>query len=95
MSRPSHRLPEWITIVDVMRHLGVEVTRELSWSVGARVRDLFEMRHGALPRKELRLKTDGSGGTHCFAVYPVTMWDDIEKVILAHEIDRDRQGRLF
>jgi len=84
-----------ITVIDVIRHLGVEPTPELTWSVGNRVRDMFEHQHGMLPDKELRQKTDGSGGTHCFAVYPREMWDDIVLVVQAHQTEAARQLRLF
>jgi hypothetical protein len=84
-----------ITVVQVIRDMGVEVTNELSWSVGNRVRDLFEIRHGFLPQKELREKTDGSGGTHCFAVYPDEMRSEIEAIVRLHRTEAARQFDMF
>lgn len=83
-----------ITIVQVCRDLGVEPTPELTWSVGMRVRDLYERRYGALPEKDLRPKTNARG-SHCFAVYPEHMRPDIARVIKAHAWERRRQGDLF
>jgi len=83
-----------ITVIDVIRDMGLEPSPDLSWSVGARVRDMYEMRRGELPPKELRPKT-GAGGTHCFAVYPAEMRPDIERVIRAHTVEAARQMSLF
>ena len=83
-----------ITIIDVCRDLDVEPYNEMTWSVGNIVRDYYEARYGALPEKDLRTKTSG-GGSHCFAVYPEHMRATIERVILAHQTERARQGELF
>ena len=80
-----------ITIIDVMRARNVEPTSELTWAVGAEVRDEWERRHGALPDKDLRRKTNG-GGTHCFAVYPVTFWPVIEGIILAFQMRQQTEA---
>jgi hypothetical protein len=84
-----------ITVIDVMRAMRVEITPELSWSVGNIVRGIYEARTGTLPVKELRPKTDMSGGTHCFAVYPYDMWNEIERVVRAHVTEAARQLSLF
>jgi|APGre2960657505_1045072.scaffolds.fasta_scaffold16614_3 hypothetical protein len=85
---------ERITVIDVMKKLGVEITNELSWSVGADVRALWEESRGREPDKELRAKTSGAG-SHCFAVYPVSFASTIEGVIKAHKADAARQMSLF
>jgi hypothetical protein len=84
-----------ITVIDVIRAKGIEPTPDLTWSVGMRVRDLYEMRTGELPPKVLRNKTDGSGGTHCFAVYDSSWWPVIEGVVDAHVTFKARQLSLF
>jgi hypothetical protein len=83
-----------ITVVDVCRELGVEPYSDLTWSVGARVRDLYEARFGYLPGKELRPKTRDRG-SHCFAVYPVSMRDAIAEIIGTHRTEARRQRDLF
>jgi hypothetical protein len=83
-----------ITVLDVMRSMGVEITSSLSWSVGVRVRELYEARTGCLPEKALRTKTIGTG-SHCFAVYPDVMRDDIERVVRAHATEATRQLQLL
>lgn len=83
-----------ITIIDVCRIMGVEPTPELTWAVGAAVRDLWVERHGVLPEKELRPKTAGPG-SHCFAIYPETMRDEIENIIAKHHTEAARQMTIF
>jgi hypothetical protein len=83
-----------ITVVQVIRAMGIEPTPELTWSVGPMVRDLYESRVGHLPMKALRPKTN-AGGTHCFAIYPEEMWSDIEKIVRAHQTEAARQRDLF
>jgi hypothetical protein len=62
--------------------------------VGALVRDRYASMTGALPTKVLRAKTNDPG-THCFAVYPDTMWSEIERIVRAHVTETTRQGELF
>jgi hypothetical protein len=83
-----------VTVIDICRELGVEITPELKWSVGAEVRARYEARFGRLSDKELRTKTSGTG-SHCFAVYPGIMVPDIREVIRAHRAEAQRQGSLF
>lgn len=66
---------------DVVHHLRVQPDNELMWSAGARLREQFLRRHGFLPPKKLAPKTDGSGGTHCFAYYPAGMWDEAVRIV--------------
>lgn len=83
-----------ITVTDVSRGMNLVMEKEVAWAVGAAVRDLYELKYGALPEKELRTKTSG-GGTHCFAVYPERMRPEIARIIRRHKTESDRQGRLF
>lgn len=57
------------TVIDLIREQGFEPASPLSWEIGAAVRDAYERAHGALPEKDLRPKTSGTG-SHCFACYP-------------------------
>jgi hypothetical protein len=84
-----------ITVIDVIRSMGVEPTPDLTWSVGSIVRGIYKQRCGELPQKDLRRKTDRSGGTHCFAVYPEAMRADIERVVKSHTVEASRQLDLF
>ncbi len=63
-----------ITIIDVAREMGIEINPELTWAVGAIVRDEYIAEYGESPIKDLRKKTHGAG-SHCFAVYPA-WWKD-------------------
>lgn len=82
-----------ITVIDVCRELKVEPEPHLTWSIGARVRDWYEMNYGVAPVKRLRPKTT-RGGSHCFAVYPHHMWDLIANIIRMHQTEMQRQGEL-
>lgn len=82
-----------LTVVGVCREMRVEIDPSLTWSVGARVRELYRDRFGHLPPKELRSKTAG-GGSHCFAVYPDEMRQDIERVIRDHNAEAAKQLAL-
>lgn len=82
-----------ITVVDVCRELKIEPLPKLTWPVGARVRDFYEYMYGRPPLKKLRTKTIGKG-SHCFAVYPHTMWEHIVHIIRMHQTEEQRQGEL-
>lgn len=83
-----------ITVIDVMRELRIEPVPELTWAIGAAVRDRYERLHGRLPEKELRTKTSG-GGSHCFATYPQDMRTEIANIIRLHQLETQKQGELF
>jgi hypothetical protein len=83
-----------ITVIEVMREMGVEPAPDVSTAIGNRVRDEYEALYGVLPPKALRPKTNG-GGSHCFAVYPVEMKPTIERVVREHGAEAARQGSLF
>jgi len=57
------------TVIDVIRQLGFEPERKLSWACGDATRNRYIEDYGYPPQKLLRKKTNGLG-THCFAVYP-------------------------
>jgi hypothetical protein len=82
-----------ITIIDVMRELKIEPVPELTRSVGATVREMYERRFGVPPEKDLRTKTCGAG-SHCFAVYPAHLRPDITSIIPMHQTESQRQGEL-
>jgi len=79
-----------ITVVDVIRSMQIEPTPALTWMVGARVRELYYERMGVLPPKELRTKTAGIG-SHCFAIYPAVMRENIEAIVRECETEAARQ----
>jgi hypothetical protein len=83
-----------ITVIDVMRDMGIEPDTQLAWRVGARVRDAYEWQTGSAPPKHLRDKTN-DGGSHCFAVYPESMRKRIELIIRNQRTYEQRQGELF
>lgn len=83
----------WITIIDVCREIGVEPEPNMTWSVGARVRDLYEASGGTI-RYALRQKTNG-GGSHQFAIYPPSWRERIVREIRRHGAHAARQGSLF
>lgn len=83
-----------MTVIDVMRSCGVEVTNELSWAVGAHVRDIWQSLGNLAPDKLLTTKTCG-GGSHCIAHYPETFRAQIEHVIRLYQAEKARQGDLF
>jgi hypothetical protein len=83
-----------ITIIDVMRDMGVEPDKDITWPVGLVVSNHWRSLHGELPPSRLRQKTDG-GGSHHFAVYPEEWRPLIEKVINQHKPDPSKQMSLF
>jgi len=84
-----------ITVVAVVKAMGIEPTPDLTWSVGAIVREMWRAEHGGeLPRKELVAKTNGAG-SHCHAVYPKHWKKRISDVVKTHVTSVARQGSLF
>jgi hypothetical protein len=83
-----------ITVIGVCREMGVEPYPEMTWSVGAAVRDEYVRRFGRLPDKRLGRKTYEDKGSHCFAVYPEDMKDFIKEEIGRHTIELARQERF-
>ena len=83
-----------ITIIDVMRALGVPTHKSLTWPIGLRVMNRFVQRFHRQPVKRLRTKTCGEC-VHCFAVYPKSFRADIEMVICEFTNEVGAQGELF
>ena len=86
--------PAFITVIDVMRALGVEPEPRVSWAVGAAVANRYFAEVGDLPIKALRPKT-GGGGSHCFALYPVSWRPIIEDAVRSAQVEAARQGDIF
>jgi hypothetical protein len=83
-----------ITVVDVIKAMGLEPTPALTWSVGNTVRDAYERATGSLPVKALREKTSGVG-SHCFAIYPAEWRVKIEEVVKLHRVEASKQMVLL
>jgi hypothetical protein len=66
---------------DVLHHLRIRPDKQLMWSAGALLRQWWLDRTGTLPPKKLAPKTDGSGGTHCHAYYPMWAWDAAVRIV--------------
>lgn len=86
------------TVIERIRDHRCEPTPELSWAIGAAVRDAYERQHGALPEKVLRPKTSGTG-SHCFAWYPDSFRETADRIVRAHleaaKAAGTAQGNLF
>jgi hypothetical protein len=82
------------TIIDRFRELRLEPTKNVTWSVGDTVMYKYVSEFGRQPPKVLRPKTNG-GGSHCFALYPDGWEPLVDRIILAHAVERQRQGELF
>lgn len=82
-----------ITVIDVMRAKNIEITSDLSVRIGIRARDNWMALTGYPPKKELAIKTSGSG-SHCFAQYPEDFRPVIESIIEEFEVEEARQGKL-
>lgn len=82
-----------ITVIDVMRRMGIEITNELSWSVGAQARERWMDQGRKAPDLKLTPKTNG-GGSHCLAHYPESFEAEIRGILAAYRAERARQGEL-
>lgn len=87
-------IDDFITVVDVFKAMGLSPTVQMTWAVGAAVRDRYQERFGHLPEKVLRTKTSGSG-SHCFAVYPPSWRPVIVECISRVNAARAAQPDLF
>jgi hypothetical protein len=84
-----------ITVIDVLREMGIEITNELAWSLGAHVRERWTEKTGTAPALELTPKTHGRGGSHCLAHYPIDFKPEIMAIAKGYQIEKQRQGDLF
>ena len=82
------------TVIDRLKHLGVETDKHQRWEIGAAVREKYKTLYGELPEKELRRKTDGLG-SHCFAVYPEHFTSIIDSMIGQYKLQQEKQLDLF
>jgi hypothetical protein len=83
-----------ITVIDVMRDMNVEITKELTWGVGQIVARRWYDEVGTEPEKLNRTKTSGEG-VHAFAHYPTRWRPVIEEAIRSHRVEASRQMDLF
>jgi hypothetical protein len=84
----------WKNVHEIAEEMGVVLTNEQAWAIGAAVQRRWEEHHGTLPVKELRPKKNGPG-SHCFAVYPPPYHPLIRDLIRAINPDTSPQGRLL
>ncbi len=87
-----------ITVVAVIREMGYEPDKTLTWPVGEIVAGRWFSAHGEWPAKLLAEKTNG-GGSHCFAHYP-DEWigliqEVVQRVVDESEAETLRQPDLF
>lgn len=61
----------WVTVHDVARAMGVELTNEQAWAAGKAMEKQWSWAVGTPPIKDNRVKKIGVG-SHCFAHYPPT-----------------------
>lgn len=73
-------LSTYVTIIEVMRRMGVDITNEKTWSLGRQARTLHVKQYGVPPRKVLRTKTNGTG-SHDFSGYPPEFVETLEMLI--------------
>ena len=76
-----------ITVLDVIRELGLEPTSRDNWKIGSRVRLEYLDTYKKEPVKDLRQKTSGAG-SHCFAIYPVEFVPKIREIIADFHISK-------
>lgn len=69
-----------ITVMQVFAAKGICPEPSVSWSVGSQVASMYANEFGEQPPKDNRPKT-GGGGTHCFAIYPLSWATRIGQVI--------------
>jgi len=88
------QIATFITVIDVIVRLGYEPRKHLTWAVGAQMADWYTRNCGHAPPKDLRAKTNGEGGSHCFAHYPECFFKVIEGFVRLYDFERARQGEL-
>ena len=91
---PENLSNPMVTIIEVARSMGLELSKDIAWEVGATVANRYREIYGTQPMKDLRQKT-GGGGSHCFAIYPQTFVPVIKAAIEAAGAEKDRQGSLL
>ena len=86
-------MSRWITIHTVADRLGVTLSNQQAWEIGAAIANRYEEASDARPPKTLAKKKNG-GGSHCFAHYPAEWAPEFEAAIRSVQAERQRQGRL-
>lgn len=86
-----------LTVPDRIRHLGFEATssKRERWMIGLRVANEFERRYGFRPPKDLRNKSRGAEGSHCFAMYAKRDLEWVDAMILRFFEGRERQQTFW
>lgn len=69
-----------VTVIEVARSMGIELSKDAAWAIGALMAKRWADTCGEQPEKRLRPKTNG-GGSHCFAVYPDSWIEQIKAAI--------------
>lgn len=85
----------FITVIEVIWDMGVEPNNKLDWRVGDLMQEFWVRHTGAPPHKDNRAKTNGNGGSHCFALYPAEFRPKIESYVRMCKTELARQGTLF
>jgi hypothetical protein len=89
------KIAYFITVIDVIRDMGIETSNGLDWAVGARMARWYKKHHGDCdPVKDNNRKTNG-GGSHCFAHYHESYRARIESFVRACQFEAARQPELF
>lgn len=84
----------YITVVEVIRDMGLEPETKLDWWVGDKMQEYYVSLCGEAPQKENRKKTSG-GGNHCMALYPELFRLKIEGFVRMRKTEAARQPGLF
>jgi hypothetical protein len=85
----------WITIIDVIRDMGLEPNDTMDWAVGLRFAKWFyEFTGGMEPEKWNRNGTKDSRRVHCFAHYPECFRHKMESMVREYKFEQSRQTRF-
>lgn len=85
----------FITVIDVMREMGVTPTKELDQAVGLTMAKWYIQLTGLEPPKFNGQKTFNPKEVHAFAHYPECFRKRIQDFIRMHKFEFERQGFLF
>lgn len=89
-------MPAGITVVEVMRQMRVDLDKRHTWAIGAMLQRAYAAETGRQPPKDNRRKTNsGTGGSHCFAIYPPEWRHRIEEAVRKVEAMPASQFDLF
>jgi hypothetical protein len=85
---------QFITIVQVIREMGIEPSNKLCWAVGDKMQAWYVRNIGSAPHKDNRGKTNGAG-SHCFALYQPIFHKKIQEFVRQVQFEMSRQPDLF